>query len=158
MQHEKDLREHVIALLKGGQAYEPFEQVVKEFKSRERGVIPEGAEHSAWQILEHMRFTLEDILEFSKSASYKEKNWPDDCWPSKTNGDWDKTIDGFQKARNKLISLVKSEKSDLFKPFPWGDGQTLLRESLLAADHQSYHIGELIMLKWWLGRRRRDKG
>ena len=156
MENEKALRDHLIALLDGGQAYESFEEVVKEFSKSERGVIPAGAEHSAWQIVDHLVRALEDILEFSDNASgkYKEKNWPADYWSKKALGDWAKTVKDYKAARSAMKKLVRDRKRDLFQPFPWGEGQTLLREALLAADHQAYHIGQLVELKRWIDARR----
>jgi len=153
MKHDAALRTHLIALLDGGQAYETMATILKSIPHKDHHRIPKGAEHSAWQILDHMVFTLNDIIEFSDNADgkYREKSWPDDYW-SKGKGDWDKSLRAYRRARKRLEALVLDSKRDLFKPFPWGDGQTLLREALLAADHQSYHLGELVQLQRWLNK------
>jgi hypothetical protein len=147
------LRDHVAALLRGGQAYEPFEAIVDEFPPPLRGIVPLGAEHSAWQILEHMRFTLRDILDFTRNddGSYVQPEWPEDYWPREAapqdEGDWIKARGAYLADRDTLESLVRDPKSELFTPFPWGDGQTLLREALLAADHAGYHLGQMVLLR-----------
>ena len=150
MEHEKDLKSHLKAALEGGQAFDKFEDVAKEFAHDERGRIPKGAEHSAWQILEHMRLALEDIYDFSKNEdnSYAEKEWPAGYWPKETLGDWDGTIKAYLELRKKMEALTA--KGDPYRKFPWGDGQTLLREMILAACHEAYHVGELVELKRWL--------
>lgn len=155
MENDKALRQHLIDLLRGGQAYEKFEDVAAEFSAKERGRIPNGAEHSAWQIVDHMIRALDDIVEFSDNAKgrYREKDWPADYWAKERLGDWDASIKTYQKSRRKMEALIKDEKRNLFAAFPWGNGQTLLREALLAADHQAYHTGELVELKRWLAAR-----
>ena len=152
MDDNANLRQHAVALLRGGQAYELLADVLKDFSIKQRGAIPKGAQHSPWQILDHMVRTLEDILEFSDNANgkYKAKNWPKDYWSKKPLGDWSASVRAYKAAMKRMESLVKDKKRNLFEPFPWGDGQTLMREALLAADHQAYHIGELVMLKRWL--------
>jgi len=152
MDNEVDaLRRQVVAHIRGGMAYETFEQIIGEFAANMRGVVPIGEERSAWQILGHMHITLADILEFSTNPNYKEMNWPDDYWPLEAEppatDSWENAIDAYLKDRGTLEDLVVDPTCDLFAPFSWGDGQTLLREALLAADHQSYHLGELVMLR-----------
>lgn len=153
MEPLQSLREHIVRLLNGGQAYDTFEDIVAEIPADQRGVIPSGAEHSAWQILEHIRIALRDILDFSQNenGTYVEKSWPQDYWPATPappkEGGWENTIQAFLADRKSLESLIMDPKRDLFAPFPWGDGQTLLREALLAADHASYHLGQLVIVQ-----------
>ena len=151
MENIDALRQHVIAPLRGGQAYDTFEEIVASFPPNLRGLVPDGAEHSAWQILWHMRFTQADILDFSVNSAYQERNWPEDYWPKETApagvDDWDKTVAAFIDDRQALEALVVDKGRDLFAVIPWGDGQTLLREALLAVDHQSYHLGQLVILR-----------
>ncbi|HZT41563.1 MAG TPA: DinB family protein [Chthonomonadaceae bacterium] len=153
MENLHSLREHVVRLLEGGQAYDTFSDIVAEFSADQRYVVPPGAEYSAWQILEHLRIALRDILDFSRNenGTYVELNWPQDYWPATpappdVRG-WDSTINAFLADRKALEALVLDPKKDLFAPFPWGAGQTLLREALLAADHASYHLGQLVMVR-----------
>jgi len=156
MDNELDaLRRQVVAHIRGGMAYDTFEQILGEFPASLRGIVPVRAERSAWQILGHMHITLADILEFSTNPNDKELNWPDDYWPVEpeppASDSWENAITAYLKDRGALESLVSDANRDLFAPFSWGDGQTLLREALLAADHQSYHLGELVMLRRLLG-------
>jgi hypothetical protein len=150
MDQTKELREHLAAALKGGLAFDTFENVIKDFKPADRGRIPPGSEHSAWQIVEHLRLSLEDILEFSNNedGSYKEKDWPAGYWPKESLGNWDATVNEYLQTRVRLEKLVAD--GDLYRVFPWGDGQTLLREAILAGNHEAYHVGELVELQRWL--------
>jgi len=147
------VRAQVAALLRGGQAYETPEAIIDDFPPPLRGAIPPRAEHSAWEILEHMRRTLRDILDFinNKDGSYVQLEWPKDYWPDTATSDdqqWDNSRASLLADRTTLEDLVKNPRSDLFTPFPWADnGQTLLREALLAADHASYHLGQLVLLR-----------
>ena len=149
---DKQLRKHLIELLRGGSAYDKFDDIVRAFSAQERGIIPKGAEHSAWLILDHLVRAFEDINDFSDNAdgSYKEKNWPKDYWAKKPLVDWSKSIKDYKRELKRMETMVKDPKRDLYEPFPWGSGQTLLREALLAADHQSHHLGQLIELKRWI--------
>lgn len=148
-------RNELVNLLNGGQAFEPFATVVESFKTSERGVVPKGAERSPWQIVEHMQFSLRDIIDFTKNenGTYKEKNWPEDYWPKHSNpdpGEWDRSVQAFQTGIDELKGLLAESDRDLNMPFAWGNGQTLMREVLLAAEHSAYHIGELIELQRWI--------
>ena len=149
------VREHVLKLLSGGQAYETFDSIVGEFGPSERGIVPNGAEHSAWQIIEHMERALRDILDFTQNerGAYREKDWPADYWPESPLPDpdgWDRTLRSYRADLAEMEALVRNESLDLYKTFPWGNGQTLLREALLAADHAAYHLGQLVQLKRWI--------
>jgi DinB family protein len=146
------VREHLVKALRGGPAYDTFEAIVREVPSDKRDVSASPNGRSAWQIVEHMRFSLEDIIEFSDNAdgSYLEKNWPDDYWPKSfgpaTASGWDVSVAGYLRLRARMESLVADPNRDLTAPFPWGDGQTLLREAILAIEHAAYHCGELVEL------------
>lgn len=156
------LRKQLKALLDGGEAHTSFADAVKDFPPKLRGVVPEGLPYSAWQLLEHMRIAQRDILEFSDNAKgdYKPMKWPDDYWPKSPEPPapeaWDESISQINKDRAAFERLVESQDdSNLVEAFSWGDGQNLLREAFLIADHQAYHIGELIvlrrLLKAWKG-------
>ena len=106
-------------------------------------------------MLEHIRIAQRDILDFSRGGDYEELNWPADYWPAAPKppsaSDWDESVTAVKTDLAALKALVEDPKSDLFAPFPWGDGQTLLREALLVADHNAYHLGEMMVLKRILG-------
>ena len=148
------LREHVVNLLAGGHAHATYEQAAKDLPVELQGKVPRGAEHSPWQVLEHLRIAQRDILEFSRNAKYESPKWPEGYWPKKAPENekaWDKSVRAFKKDRKELCALVEDEKTDLFAKIPHGDGQTILREAMLAADHNAYHIGELVLVRRLLG-------
>ena len=152
-----ELRVQLGALLDGGQAHAKFEEAVKDFPADLRGVVPKGLPYSAWQLLEHIRIAQRDILEFSvpPTGGYQEKPWPDAYWPKSpepsTPDAWDRSIAEIEADRAKFRALVTKADADLARPFRWGTGQNLLREALLIADHNAYHVGELVMLRRLLG-------
>ncbi len=149
------LREHVVSLLTGGHAHVTFEDAVKDLPAELRGKTPKGAEHSPWEMLEHLRIAQWDILEFSRKAKHESPKWPEGYWPkTKAPEDekaWDKSVRAFRRDLKEMCELVKDEKIDLFAAIPHGDGQTVLREALLTADHNAYHIGQLVLVRRMLG-------
>ena len=153
-----ELRQQLKALLDGGQAHATFDQAVKDMPPKLQGVVPEGLPYSAWQLLEHIRLAQRDILDFSRNhdGSYRELKWPDGYWPKNPEPPdahaWQKSVEQIvhdRKAFEKLLDSVDDQ--NLIKPFAWGKGQNLLREALLIADHEAYHVGELILLRRLLG-------
>ena len=152
-----ELIKQLLALLEGGQAHAGFDAAVKDFPTELRGVVPEKLPYSAWQILEHMRITQRDILNFSAppTGGYQHIAWPDAYWPKSSEPPspdaWVNTIATIRADQKKFESLLTKPEVDLYKPFRWGDGQNLLREALLIADHNAYHIGELIVIRRLLG-------
>jgi DinB superfamily len=152
------LRKQLQALLDGGQAHATFDEAVKGFPAKLRGVVPEGLPYSGWQILEHIRITQRDILEFSSNTdgSYKELKWPEEYWPKSAEPPsaeaWERSIEQVHEDRKAFEKLLKAaDDAELVAPFAWGDGQSLLREALLVADHDAYHVGELVVLRRLLG-------
>jgi hypothetical protein len=149
------LRDHLRKLLDWREAHVGFDAAVKGFPPRLRGVVPNGLEHSAWQLIEHTRMAQADILEFCVSAKYKEKKWPDDYWPRaaapKDAAAWMASIAAFRRDRRAMQRLAGDRTIDLFATIPWGSGQTYLREILLVADHTAYHVGQLILVRRALG-------
>ena len=145
------LREQLISALKGDQSHLDFASAIQDFPEALRGAKPPGAPHSAWQLLEHLRIAQHDILEFSRNPKYKSPQWPEAYWPAeeapRNSGAWDASVKAFQKDWRTFSKLIQDEKHDLFRPFAHGDGQTLLREALVLAAHNSYHLGQLIFLK-----------
>jgi hypothetical protein len=155
--HPDPLRAHLLELLHGGHAHVNFEDAVRDLPARLRGKVPRGLPYSAWQLVEHMRLTQEDILLFSRNydGTYESPEWPEGYWPSAEappdDEDWDKSIAGFRADRAAFEALIREAKQDLFAAFPWGEGQTLLREALLIADHTSYHLGQLVAVRRLVG-------
>ena len=153
--YEKSLRKQLVELLKSGDAHATFEAAAKDVPAKARGVVPKGAEHSAWQILEHLRIAQWDILEFSRDAKHKSPDFPEGYWPKSAEPSdekaWDRSLKAFEKDREAFCSLIADEKNDLFSKIPHGDGQTLLREALVLADHNAYHVGQLVLLRRMLG-------
>jgi hypothetical protein len=155
MSQDKALRQHLIKLLNGGEAHADFDQVTDDFPVELRGKTPQGAEHSPWKQLEHLRLAQWDILDFSRNPQYKAMEWPKDYWPdADAPADpkaWDKSVDAFREDLKAMCDLVENEKTDLFAKIPHGDGQTILREALVLADHNAYHLGQLLLLRRLLG-------
>jgi hypothetical protein len=149
------LRQHLLDLLRGHNAHADFDAVVADFPSRSRGVKPPGATHTAWQLLEHMRMAQWDILEFSRDAKHKSPPWPEGYWP-KTEAppnaaSWNNSLRSFRADLKAMAKLVGDKKTDLYAKIPHGSGQTILREALLIADHNSYHLGQMVLLRRLLG-------
>jgi DinB superfamily len=153
--NDKALREHVMNLLSGKGAHADFIEAVKDVPEKLRGLKPKGAPYSAWQLLEHIRIAQWDILEFSRDAKHESPSWPSGYWPKTAEppsaAAWDKSVAAVKHDREEMIKLVKNPKTDLFAKISHGDGQTILREALLVADHNSYHVGQLILLRRLLG-------
>ena len=147
----------LIALLNGGQAHATLDSAVKDFPAQLRSTVVDKLPYSAWQILEHIRFTQRDILDFSAppTGGYHGHKWPEDYWPKSPEppspAAWDQSIAAIHADRAAFEQLLLKPKVDLYKPFLWGDGQNLLREALLIADHTAYHLGELVVLRRLLG-------
>ncbi len=149
------LREQLVKFLRGGEAHAELKTVLDDFPEKARGVVPKGAEHSAWQELEHIRVALHDLLDFSTNSHYVGMKWPDDYWPKeaapKDAAAWDKSVRGVKKDIADFEKLVGDPESNLYATIPWGDGQTLLREVLIAGQHTSYHLGQIVLLRRLLG-------
>ena len=147
----------LLALLEGGQAHADFASAIKDFPAELRGVVPDKLPYSAWQILDHMRFTQHDILNFSAppTGGYQHHAWPDAYWTKTAEPPsphaWDQAVATIREEQAKFEALLLKPNVDLYKPFLWGDGQNLLREALLIADHNAYHLGELIVIRRLLG-------
>ncbi len=155
MPDDASLRSHLIELLEGGHAHAAFDQALRGFPVDRAGMRPKGSPHSAWELLEHMRLAQNDILRFSLSADYESPKWPEGYWPASPAPEderaWGRSVRGFRKDLASFEELVRDPKRDLHAKFPWGDGQTLLREALLIADHNSYHLGQFVLVRRLLG-------
>src|SRR5215467_315420 len=155
-QETVSLRKHLDSTLRMEGAHLSFEEALADFPAALRGKKPAGAPHTAWQLLEHMRLAQEDILDFSRNPKYKEKKFPDDYWPAAetppSDAAWKKSIKQFQADLKAMQALIADTSHDLLAKIPHGSGQTLLREALLVADHNSYHLGQLVFLRKMLER------
>ena len=150
-----ELRSQLGALIGGGSAHVTLQAAANDMPFHLQGVVPSGLPYSAWQVLEHVRRAQRDILDFSDNAdgSYQPMQWPADYWPTSpvppAAEAWQQCVDAILQDSERFRALLRQR--DLTEPFPWGEGQTLLREALLIADHESYHAGELVMLRRLLG-------
>ncbi len=155
MPDDSALREQLIALLRGGDAHVKFDDAVRGVPLDRVGIRPHNTPHSAWELLEHMRIAQNDILRFSQSADYKSPKFPEGYWPKSAapqrSGQWQESVDRFQADLEEFEGMLRDPARDLNEKFPWGDGQTLLREALLIADHNAYHLGQLILVRRLLG-------
>jgi hypothetical protein len=149
------LRQHLLELLNGGGAHARLEEVISGIPAKLRGQKPAGLPHSPWMLLEHMRIAQSDILEFSRSRKHVSPEWPKGYWPSReappSVAAWNTSIRTFRKDLKSMQDLVANPKTDLYARIPWGDGQTILREALLLADHNAYHVAQLVDVRRLLG-------
>jgi len=156
MASDKPVREHILKLLEGGHAHVTFEAAIKGIPAALRGKRPKGVEHSLWEILEHMRIAQWDILEFSRDPNHVSPEWPKGYWPSPdAQADmamWNETIRQFRSDLAAMKAIVADPNTDLYQPIPHGyGGHTVLREALLIADHNAYHVGALVTTLQLLG-------
>ena len=152
---QKSLRQHLIVLLKGEGAHASLEDTVKNFPASLRGKKVDDFPHSAWMLLEHLRLAQLDILEYSRNPKHVSPKWPEGYWPKQEAppdaAAWDKSVAAFHADLQAMQELVANPKTDLFAHLPGTDGHTVLREALLVADHNAYHVGQLVMLRKLLG-------
>jgi hypothetical protein len=155
MDHDALLRKQLVKLLNSGEAHADFEAAVKGLPVKLRGVRPENVDHSPWEILEHLRITQWDILDFSRNPEYQSLKWPEEYWPAtpapEHEKDWEESIKTLRKDLKEFCELIEDKSTDLYAKIPHGDGQTILREALLIADHNAYHIGQLVLVRKLLG-------
>ena len=153
--NDKSLREHLVNLLSGRGAHVDWKVSFSGIPPKMRGVRPKGVPYSLWELLEHMRIAQWDILEFSRDAKHVSPEWPKGYWPgtpAPANAKaWDKSIKLFSRDLAAMKKLVANPKTNLFARIPHGTGQTILREALLVADHNSYHLGQVLTVRRLLG-------
>jgi uncharacterized damage-inducible protein DinB len=149
------LRDHIVALLGESHAHVGFKDAIADWPVALRGVKPQGQPLTAWRLLEHIRISQWDILEFTKSAKHVSPKWPAGYWPAEDAPPdakaWDKSVAQAERDLKEMERLVRDPKVDLFARIPHGTGQTPLREALVLADHNAYHIGQLVLLRRLLG-------
>ncbi len=150
-----EVREHLLWLLRGGHAHIGFDAAVADMPEQLMSQMPAGMPHSPWRLLEHLRIAQWDILEFSRNADHVSPAFPDGYWPAEDAqpdaAAWEASVAAFLRDAEEFQALVADPKQDLLAAFPWGEGQTLLREALLIADHNAYHLGQLVAVRRALG-------
>jgi hypothetical protein len=151
MNKEDAFRQQLAKMLDWGEAHVDFKTSLADMPFELQGRVPTGLEHSAWQLLEHMRIALWDILEFSRGSKHKSPKWPEGYWPATVTPPddkaWKRSTNSFLEDLEGMRKLIADPASDLFQPLAYGTGQTLLREALLAADHNAYHLGQLVLVR-----------
>jgi hypothetical protein len=152
---DQSLREHLLYLLRGGGAHAHSDDAMGDWPPQLAGVKVANFPHTAWMLLEHMRIAQWDILEFSRNPKHVSPAWPEGYWPATEvppgEQAWQASMAAFKKDLRAMVKLVAGKKTDLHAKLPWGDGQTVLREALLVADHNAYHLGQLVMLRKSIG-------
>ncbi len=152
---DQSIREHLLSLLRGGNAHTTFDDAVARLPGDARGKKVRGLPHTLWMVLEHLRIAQWDILEFSRNPKHVSPKWPTGYWPEKSAPDsdaaWNSSVKSFRADLKAMEGLIFNPETDLYAKIPWGQGQTILREALLVADHNAYHIGEMVLLRRLLG-------
>ena len=152
---EKAVRDYLRRALSWHEAHVHWKKAMQGIPAADRGKRPKGAEHSPWELLEHMRLATWDILEFSRDPKHVSPDWPAGYWPKKpappNAAAWDKSVKALEHDLEEMGKLVADPKTDLLAPIPGGSGQTVLREALLIADHNAYHLGQLVLVRRLLG-------
>ena len=155
MNQDQTLRDHLVKLLRGGSAHLGFDKAIEGLAADLRGARAQDLPHTPWQLLEHLRMAQWDILDFSRNPQYAALKWPDDYWPETAappdDTAWDRSVEAFRRDLKAMQDLVADPKTDLFAKIPWGKDQTILREALLVADHNAYHVGQIVTLRQALG-------
>ena len=153
MSDDAALRKQLMELLDGENAHITFDKAAAGFPVEHVGVRPSGSPHSAWELVEHLRIAQHDILAFcgGSDVPYQELKWPDEYWPASpapaTPAEWTKSLKAVRRDMDRFLALLRDPKRNLSEPFPWGKGQTLLREAFLIADHNAYHVGQLMLVR-----------
>ena len=152
---EKAIRDYLGRVLDWHEAHVDLKKAVTGIPAKDQGKRPKSAEHSPWELLEHMRLATWDILEFSRDPKHKSPDWPHGYWPKNPEppnaAAWQKSVKALEHDLDEMRKLVNDPKTDLLAPIPDGSGQTILREALLIADHNAYHLGQLVLVRRLLG-------
>jgi hypothetical protein len=152
---DEAVRRHLLELLAGRSAHLDFDAAVAGMPWRRAGERPEGAAHSVWQLVEHLRAALWDLVEFSRDPQHESPPWPEGYWPVAAapagEEDWEASLAAYRRHLGEMREMVADRGRDLFAPFSWGDGQTLAREAMLAADHAAYHLGQVVQVRRLIG-------
>lgn len=152
---DRALRKQLVEFLRGGSAHAELKTVIDGFPTGKRGAKPKGATHTPWQLLEHIRIALHDLYDFSTNPNYVQAEWPADYWPKEdappSDAAWSASVQAVEKDLAAFEQLIGEPTTNFYATIPWGDGQTILREVLLAGQHTSYHLGQLVSLRRELG-------
>jgi len=152
---DQSLRDHLLYLLRDGGAHVDFDHALGDWPVQLAGAKIANFPNTAWMLLEHMRIAQWDILEFSRNPKHVSPTWPEGYWPTEeappSEKAWNESMSAFKKDLRAMEQLVANPRADLYAKLPWGDGQTVLREALLVADHNAYHLGQLVMLRKSIG-------
>lgn len=152
---DRSLRDHLLELLRGGSAHLDLDKAIGGLAPDLRGKKAPGLPHTVWQLLEHLRITQWDILEFSRNKDHVSPDWPKEYWPETEappdDAAWNHSLETLRRELQEMQDLVADPKTDLYARIPWGDGQTILREALLVADHNAYHMGQIVSVRQGLG-------
>lgn len=151
----QSLRDHLLELLRGGGAHLTLDKAIADLPAKLRGAKAPGLPHTVWQLLEHLRLAQWDLLEFSRDAKHVSPPWPEGYWPKEAappnDEAWEKCLESLHRDLQAMQDLVADPQTDLYAKLPWGDGQTVLREALLVADHNAYHLGQIVSVRHALG-------
>jgi uncharacterized damage-inducible protein DinB len=154
-EHDQALRDHLLELLRGGSAHVGIDQALGDLPKSRRGAKAPRLPHTVWQLLEHLRIAQWDILEFSRNPDHVSPDWPEGYWTESPappdDAAWDASIEALHRELKAMQDLVADPATDLFAKIPWGTGQTILREALLVADHNSYHTAQIVSVRQALG-------
>ena len=155
MDSDASLRQHLLALLNARQAHVTFDDAIADIPPEVRGTRPDGLPYSAWELLEHIRIAQHDILDFCQNPNYTQPEWPDGYWPvtpaPPSDEAWTESVRQVRADRQAMSDLVVDPNTNLHAEIPHGDGQTVLREAMLVADHNAYHVGQLVTVRRLLG-------
>ena len=155
MQTDSEVRKWLLWNLRGGNAHWTFDDAFGDLPEDKRGARAEGTPYSPWRVLEHMRICQRDILEFTIHPGYESPSYPDEYWPDSLAAEneeaWDRSVAEFKQDRGSMIELVDDPQTDLFSPLAHGDGQTVIREAMLVVDHNSYHLGQMELVRRLIG-------
>jgi hypothetical protein len=151
MDRDRQLRDHLVTLLRGGNAHMPFAEAVADFPEGAINRRPAHVDYTFWHLVEHLRISQDDILDYLTNADYQDPEWPAEYWPGRdeqaTKADWDASVAAFNRDLEAIVAIVADEQIDLLSTVPSNDQHTVLREALIVADHNAYHIGELAILR-----------
>jgi hypothetical protein len=150
---DKKLRQELVKYLEHGHTHPSLEEIVKDFPAELLNKRTKGLPYTAWQLLEHIRISQWDMIDFIKNPNYKELEWPRNYWSTKeaTKQDWNKSFEEYKKDLKTLVKIIENPKNDLFAPIPWGSGQTTIKEVLQIVDHASNHSGQLVLMRRLFG-------